>query len=170
MTNGERVAGPMAVFDRSIYYVTWKPAATPACNAAAGNSVVYGRHYLAANTACVGTGTAGCGGTFAPGFATGSVVVNGANFPTIVPPPDGKLVPGLALQQTPACTTYASVADTNYVGGSYSVGTQTSAGTYTLALPIAGGSGGSGGAEIAPMTLAAPRTATRIDAWATVID
>jgi type IV pilus assembly protein PilY1 len=174
--NGERLAGPFVVFDRFIYYVTWKPATALVCGANAGDSVVYGRDYLAAKSTCTGISDVnGCGGAHAGGaFAIpGSIVVDAAYGPPFSGlasgNPKGKLVPGLFLQATPACAAVSSSSDP-YVGGTSYNASVSSSGTYKLMLPVGAGGSGAGGADLPGLSLAAPRTPTRVDSWATVVD
>ena len=167
--NGERVSGPMTVFDSTLYFTTFAPASNGAI-CSSGTAKMWGRDYtLPKNTADLSQG----------GVPRLQPPVNPTN-----PPPDsitpsaydstlvGKLIPGVSVNVTPACAdTSGSVTD-QYVGGAHTTATNVTPGSYQLVAQVGGKNGGSNGASNATFTvnLPAPRNVSMVDSWAAIVE
>jgi len=122
LTNGERVSGPMVVFNNTLYFATFAPpSTTTACSG--GVPRIWGLDYTTPAPTCVsgyGNVCSSCGGACnSPAINAPSSLGNGGNpkdflgqSPSGVytSPPDsngastaGIVIPGLTVQYTPAC-------------------------------------------------------------------
>jgi type IV pilus assembly protein PilY1 len=167
MTNGERVSGPMVVFDRTIYYATWAPAANLICGANGGESRIYGRDYLAIPSvapipAPCSAGQAHCGGQvkLASAYITAQ---------SIDPLAAGKLVPGLALQASPACADTQTQTD-YYTGNSYTSMTSYTPSKYSIFASVGTAAPSGPGPLTINVNVPQPNTTVRLSSWAAVID
>lgn len=175
---GERVTGPMAVFDGKLYFATYNPRNPSTYNntqCGTGNqSFIWGLNYATAAT----PGSPGSGGK----FELCNDTVSGDPFLAAPPAPvcsvvqkidvstavQNQLIPGVSILAQPTCS--ALQTDNDFAGSGYSFGNQTST-TFTLFFG-ASGAGGSAfpGVRTGAMSLATPRTPTAVDAWALVIE
>jgi type IV pilus assembly protein PilY1 len=163
LVNGERVTGPMSVFDGTLYLATFQPAATASCSV--GAPFIWGVDYITAST----PGTPGSGP--AP-------KLNNRTLQTVDPtggnqnsPYYNHLIPGVSIQAQPACATAGSGTD-QYVAGATHVSTSNvTAGGYQLMAQV-GTKGTTGNTAVQTFTLnlPTPQTATVIDSWAAVIE
>ncbi len=170
---GERVSGPMAVFDDTFYFASFlppNPAVGPVCNG--GTPKLWGLDYELPNSTC-GSGpigwqgqATGCGGNPRDYLTTGGVLVN---------PPDANgnptvnvVIPGVSIAVTPSCTNTASPAVDNYTGGMHTATTGSTAGTYSLVAQIGGTNSKTGTTNTVTRALLAPNAATMVDSWASL--
>lgn len=161
LENGERVTGPMTIFDSILYFATYRPPLVAAGLCSGANAFIYGMDFVQRAIA----GTPGSGGI--PRTFLDPVV-----YPTLVSP-GGKidagtdLVPGVAIRSLAACS---SVDLEQYAAGN--TGSFT-AGTYELILPKAKAAtyaGGIRGSERQRVQLPLVRTPTRLDSWAAIVE
>ncbi len=150
---GERVTGPMSVFNNAVYFASyWPPAETAlaACNT--GAATIFGFDF---------TKTTGAN---APTPLAGFPVAPLDNAGTPV-----KYLPGLAVQAGLQCAT-ASAGSSAFGAYQSLAFSSTVAPTYTLSAMSSTGTavGGIGGANPLP-TVKAPTVAT-IDSWAAVVE
>jgi type IV pilus assembly protein PilY1 len=153
-TGGERVTGPMGIFDSVAYFSTFSPnpSGSPVC--AFGVSKIWGLDYQ----------------TAAPRFP------NGASPPKQYDTADNTIIAGVAVTKTPSCDTTTTTTDA-YLG-SHSYVTSADAGVYQLVWQKGPGAGITSNSAvktdtftgIQSMNLKAPRQSTRIDSWATIIE
>jgi type IV pilus assembly protein PilY1 len=174
LINGERVTGPMAVFDNTFYFATFLPPnpaspATPVCSG--GTPKLWGLDYELPNPTC-GVGPpdwqnlpTGCGGNprdYLPsGFLPNPPDANGN--PTV-----NVVIPGVAVAVTPSCTNTAAPATDQYTGGMHTGTSGTTSGTYSLVAQVGGKNNATGAANTVSRALLAPNAATMVDSWATV--
>jgi type IV pilus assembly protein PilY1 len=153
-TEGERVTGPMGIFDSVAYFSTFSPhpAGSPVCS--------YGVSKI-----------------WALDYQTGA-----ARFPNGTSPPkqyetaENTIIAGVAVTKTPSCDTVATSSDP-YLG-SHSYVSSADAGVYQLVWQKGPGAGITSNnavktdtfTGIQSMNLQAPRQSTRIDSWATIIE
>lgn len=166
--NGERVSGPMVVFDGVLYFATFAPAAAQAA-CSGGTAKLWGRDFVQPKT----VGVPADGG------------VPRLQPPTNPPPnpPDyiepanydanlaGKVIPGVSVNVTPACAETTAAPD-SYVGGSHTTATNVTSGQYSLFTQVGGKNTSNSGAAISTFSvgLPPPRTATIIDSWASIVE
>lgn len=169
----ERVTGPMTVFDRTLYFATYKPAVpTTALQCRdAGTSLLWGMDYFNAAPQL------GAGG--APRWCPINRVdaVTGACRDPLQPNEDpspaypdlaGAIIPGITIRASQACASF---------GGSSTDPTITGMTSTRFDLFFGATSKGSGGAgtpqaarPTSPLTRPLPRQTANIDSWALVID
>ncbi len=175
---GERVSGPMTVFNGTLYFSTYAAASSTTLSCSAGAARLWGWDFVQPHdTSCTSDPTQTClrgdGGvrelqppTPAPDFVD-PVVTNGA--------PQGAVIPGVSIQATPACGALAqSGASDPYVAGASHAGTTAyTAGSYSLVAQV-GAKGGTSSNGAATQTintpLAMPSTPTVISSWAAVLE
>jgi type IV pilus assembly protein PilY1 len=179
LTNGERVTGPMAVLDRTLYFATFQPAPSGSvCTAASQVAKLWGLDYITPATAtpspdpktggaprwCPIASTLGLTGAcnVAP-VSFESSATNPADIPNTH-------IPGVLLQASQSC------AETGVVGDDYLSGvTGVSASSYQLFFSFGKARGGSNPlgtnqVERKAVPRSVPRISTSIDAWAYVLD
>ena len=152
-TGGERVTGPMGIFDSVAYFSTFapNPPGAPVCSF--GVSKIWALDYQ----------------TAAPRFPNGNST---KQFETA----DNTIIAGVAVTKTPSCETIASTTDP-YLGA-HSYVSSANAGVYQLVWQKGPGAGITTNnavktdtfTGIQSMNLQAPRQSTRIDSWATIIE
>ncbi|MEZ4308400.1 MAG: PilC/PilY family type IV pilus protein [Polyangiaceae bacterium] len=151
MIKGERVTGPISLFDSTAYFASFQPEDV----AASGDACTYGEGKLWGIDYLTGAGR------LDPNDASVKSQSQGKN----------SIVFGVAVTQTPSCydtTTF----DSAYFGGYVGI-TGGSPGEFQLVYQVSGQpSGGGSGANAVFKTqqLPAPRVTTRIDSWAAVVE
>jgi type IV pilus assembly protein PilY1 len=162
---GERVSGPMTVFDSVLYFSTfYAGTSTTACNP--GQAKIWAFDYITAQDS---SNPAKGGKRMQSKFPAASV---GTNLdwadPTQAPwgAAPGAVVPGVTIMATPACATQ-SATGAGYL--SRSVLSSFNAGTFSLIAPV-GSKGSATAAGQASATLPPPTNPTVIDSWASVIE
>lgn len=159
LTSGDRVLGPMTLFDKVLYFSTFQQPLTVACDTAL-ESRIWGLNYLLpldpANPKLGGR----AGGTFAN--------------PTDRFLTQPGLVSGVGLRQLPSCT--ASVAppttDTDFLGyGAFTTLTPRDPGQFELVFQKSGvTSSGAPKIETQTIPLRTPQTSVNIEDWAPMIE
>ncbi len=171
LSNGERVTGPMVVFDHTLYFATYQPAipSTAACTDV-GNGKLWGLDYVKP----YGT-TAASGGLnrWCPSASVNATT--GVCGAVISPAPTGEsqgpaLIPGVTLQTTASCSTVGPALD-EYGAGSFSAMTPVS---YSLSFgqsqANSAGSSSSPQAARGSLKRQLPQNSTKIDSWSIVIE
>jgi type IV pilus assembly protein PilY1 len=167
---GERVSGPMTVFNGTFYFATYAaaPAGTQSC--VGGAARLWGRDYVTPDdVASISKG--GLRELQPPPPSPPQVPP-----PIYIQPSDtnaallGKLIPGVSIKATPACAGLGNPTADEFVPGSMHASPQNmSAGGYSLFTQI--GAKGSNGAatQSFEVSLTPPYTPTAIDSWAVVV-
>lgn len=167
LQQGERVAGPMTVFNGTLYFATYY-AGTPSTGCNPGRAKLWGFNFnTPQNTSNLSQGglrpaaTSGSSPTTActstqdwtdPGVACGVI--------------QSSVVPGVAVLATPACA-QAGTAAFGSTGVHNSL-SSVAAGGFSLVANV-GGSGVTGGTSVS-MALPTPTSPTVIDSWASVVE
>ena len=160
MSVGERVSGPMVVFNGSLYFTTYVAAAASSASCSQGDPRLYGFDFIHPSTSGVASG-----GTLTITPAAGHLYQDLGLLAAV----GGAVVPGISVQQTTACATTTSGAD-QYVAGATHTSTSTyTAGSFSL-VALTGKSNQSNGVGTLNIPLNAPNSATLIDSWATVTE
>ena len=153
LLGGERVTGPMGIFDSVAYFSTFVPTPPNAAVCALGVSKIWALDYQ----------------TAAPRFPNGSTPIE---FDTA----EDTIIAGVAVTKTPSCDKTTPVSDDPYLG-THSAVSDTGGGVYQLVWQKGPGVGLKNPAVktdpftgIQSMDLQAPRQSTRIDSWATIIE
>ena len=151
-TSGERVTGPMAVFDKTLHFATYKVGlAGTACTV--GSSYLYGRDYVAPQNA----GNLALGGQYRSPAAS--------PFTAVGP----ELIPGVSIRASQACA--VDQPSNDYFGGTRIGAKLTTPTSYSLVANIAA-SNSAPGVPVKQISkpLALPRTRTVVDAWASIVE
>ncbi len=175
LTNGERVTGPMAVFDRTLYYASFRPTSPVAnqCNRF-GDPFLWGVDYITPkeNNLTLGGDGRWCklsgSGTSNVDQATGSCGgVSDVQYEAVGATFGYTIIPGVTVRQTLSCAANDASSDPAFTGMTateyqLSFGrTDTRTSGINNAVP---------GAARENLRIPRPRTPARLDAWAYVID
>ncbi len=172
MTDGERVAGAMSLFNGSLFFSSFKPEAAGSTNVCrAGSSRVWGVHYLLPKVAA-DLSQGGAARLPENPSATPVTLVQfiDASSPLL---PDDAVIFGVGVAQTPSCNDSTSVSGDPYLGGgSHTALTSVNPGKFQLVMHT--GSGGStqlgGAAKTLEIDLPAPQNTATIDSWAAIVE
>lgn len=155
---GERVTGPMAVFDRALYFATYRPNII-ADHCDDGVARIYGVDYIRP-------------------FDISNRALGGAyrvqQLPVGSPPiqftaEGGDLIPGVAVRASQGCADAVNVND--YFGGTRVGAMMTTPVSYSLVANTSKASGTPGNSVVQKTKpLALPRTQTIVDSWASVVE
>ncbi|HEX4335100.1 MAG TPA: hypothetical protein VH062_04255 [Polyangiaceae bacterium] len=165
---GKRVLGPMSLFNKTLYFSTFLQTITASCNDI-GTSQVWGLDYIQSVT---------------PGTpASGPLIL----LPTIDYP--NVVVSGVGLRQRPSCSTVGSTTNATSTDAILGYGAVTSVtasktGAFELVIQKGGakasgaGSGSGSGTTSSSnntiatdtVSLASPKSATRLESWAPIIE
>jgi type IV pilus assembly protein PilY1 len=170
MTGGERVVGPMALFNSSLYFASYLPpgAADPVCGN--GSSKVWGMHYVLPTLGFGGIPLLTQGGRAQLPGALGPVQSLTAALAT---GDAGATIFGVTVAQQPTCATSAQEASSDFLGGrTHTTLSNVNPGKFELVMHT--GSGGTqipgGSSRVATIPLSPPVTGTRIDSWAALLE
>jgi type IV pilus assembly protein PilY1 len=169
LADGERVSGPMAVFDNVFYFATFQ-AADSSVVCSGGTARLYGRDFVTpANT-----------NDLAEGGIRALKEASDPDFPPFIVPSDGtasnsfsgKVIPGVSISVTPSCADLSRGYADPYVGGTHYAADSISSGGYSLIAQVGTKGTGSGGTASGTYSrpLATPQNATVIDSWAAVVE
>ncbi len=172
--DGERVTGPMTVFDGAAYFATFAPSAGNVCQTGAGK--IWGMDFAAPASCSIGNNV-GCGG------ADNGKWIKTPASPFTIPAADlpdvgltGHVITGVALQATPPCSD-ASAANDTFTGGTYTGLSNLSQASYSIVASASTKAtaknttkqpnqlGGS-----LQINLPSPKMKTRIDSWASIVE
>jgi len=161
----------MTVFNNTLYFSTYYAGSPANLSCTSGDARLWGLNF---NTPYEPSGTttpctanpASCrenGGLFVLNSTNGYIDV-GATFP-------GRVVPGVAVQATPACGTFSTVQDSYVAGVTHQATTSFTAGQFSL-VALVGGVSGAGGLNANPysVSLPTPVAPTLINSWAAVLE
>ena len=175
---GERVSGPMVVFDSKLYFTTYivPPPSTVTC--VSNLARVWGVDFVhPADTSCNTPATAGSCNRAAGGVP--GLLYNGkmeTDISPLVTAADSRIrtavIPGLTINATPACAGAGTPATDQYVGGGamHSAPQGFTSGTFKLSSQI-GAPGANGvGAATVNIDIPTPVSPTVIDSWASVLE
>jgi type IV pilus assembly protein PilY1 len=177
---GERVSGPMTVFNGTLYFSTYAtaPAGTQSCNN--GTARLWGRDFVTPDDPTCATNPASCNRSIGglrelqppppnPPTSPAPVFVEPDLYDTSLV---GKVIPGVSIKATPACADLgnASPGDPYVAGATHSAPQGYSAGGYSLFTQIgAQGTNGSATSQF-QMSVPTPVSPTVIDSWAAVLE
>jgi type IV pilus assembly protein PilY1 len=167
---GERVLGPMSLFDGVLYFTTYDPNTLNPANCTAGYSYLWGVHYLNSGTVAYDKAedvTAGGEPRWIadPGDPTALNTRYMVNCPGAVPF-------GASVSQQPSCvTTVPTPVPDSFLalGGTHFSMTSVSPGPFQVTVQTGQKVAGSQ-TNVSTYTVRTPPGGTIIDSWATVID
>ena len=160
--NGERVSGPMTIFDSVFYWATFTPAAASAA-CSNGTPYIWGVHYEQATS-----GTPSLGGVPRLPSATLPYVDPTVSDPTLV----NKIIPGVSINASPACADTSQTVTDQYTGSSHTMASYVTPGSYSLFAQVGGKNTSGNGAANATYTLKLPTPQTQavVDSWAAIVE
>jgi type IV pilus assembly protein PilY1 len=162
---GERVSGPMTVFDGVLYFATYAAAQTGAAACTSGHGRIWGLDFTT---------------------ALDSTTLSKGGLPRLTPPPPhiayvqpdeldpslaGVVIPGVTINATPACAGLGTGSSDSYVAGQqHSAPTDFTAGQYSVFAQL--GTSGTNGSATRQYSLQVPTPVapTVIDSWAAVLE
>ncbi len=174
LENAERVTGPMTVFDRTLYFATYKPVVPTAGTCTeGGNPKLWGMDFFNADAAGIGAGGAPrwCGlGKVDPASGACQDALTQGEDPTVLDPTlKGAIIPGVTIRAAQSCATFDATAYDPALTGLSSTKYDIFFGATNART-----GGGTGTPQAArpevPITRPLPRTTARVDAWALVVD
>jgi len=163
LTDGERVTGPMVLFNTGLYYAVSRPPNTTTAACDVGRSKVFGTHYLdSADTQAENDPISPLSG---PGKAPG------LTDKLIATRTDG-LIFGLSLQAEPTCSSTPETIAGNESFGTQEVTLSTTVkpGKMFLSYNVSGTSAGTSGVEQVKKELADPAIPVTFQSWALVYE
>jgi type IV pilus assembly protein PilY1 len=166
---GERVTGPMAVFDSKLYFATYLPK-QPGGACTQDEAYIWGMNFTIPQTA----GDRFSGGRqelcndpiAADPYTAGAPAATCTTVQKLLA--GNNLIPGVSILAQPTCSSLQT--DSDFSGSGYSFNQQTS--TQFKLMFGSGGAGGTAfpGVKTGAQSLATPKTPTTVDAWALVIE
>lgn len=165
-TSGERVSGPMTVFNGVLYFATFAAPAAGSAVCSGGTAKLWGLDYVTPEN----PSNLSLGGLYSlmpplPQAQTLTSYIIPANTDSTLA---GKVIPGVSINATPACGNFGSTGDggvntqgapQNFTPGSYSIFSQIGA----------QGSSGSSTRQIS-LPVPTPASPTLVDSWAAVTE
>jgi hypothetical protein len=174
LDNAERVTGPMTVFDRTLYFATYRPQvpSSGACTLG-GRPFLWGMDYFNASASGIAAGGlprwCPLGSVDAVSGACSVGLTQNQDPTTAFPSLAGAVIPGVTIRATQACATFGSVGDDP--AGITAMSTSRFELYFGATTNRASASGtGTPTAERISTPRPSPRTPASIDAWAFVID
>jgi hypothetical protein len=162
MDQGERVSGPMTVFDSKLYFTTFAASIQGANVCSQGAARLWGADYINQN----GSASPPNQGGAVVGQTTASNPYLDLTLNGVQP---GVVVPGVAVQQTTPCATVTTGADQYVSGTTHTSLSSYTAGTFSLVMSV-GASNTTGGTKVQTMGIPSPTSPTLIDSWAAVTE
>lgn len=166
LLGGERVAGPLTLFNGQIFFSTFQPEPANSANACrAGSSRVWGVDYILPED----TGDASAGGK-ARLPDNNTLVQSIDSSSTLIE--DGATIFGVGVAQLPTCTDTQTTTDPYLGFGTHTALTNVNPGKYQLVMHTgsAGSSASGGKTNITTIDLPTPPANVVIDSWAAYID
>jgi type IV pilus assembly protein PilY1 len=180
---GERVSGPMTVFNGVFYFATYSATQQGQQVCTGGSGRIWGLDFVmpgangsgtTADTTC-SSSPSGCsaGGMWELQTGTGPALQfitpqGSTNYGNV---PSGSVIPGVSVKATPACASLGPPGQDGYVYGStqhQAVQNFTSGGYSVFSTVGAPGTGG--GVSTVNISVPPPISPTAIDSWAAVIE
>jgi type IV pilus assembly protein PilY1 len=166
---GERVSGPMTVFDSVFYFATYAaaPQGSQACTS--GHGRIWGLDFVAPADPSNQT-------TLAKG-GVARLVPQPANHPQYITPDEtdstllGVVIPGVTINATPACAGVSSGSD-QYVATTQQHSTVSSfqPGQYSVYTQLGTGGTNNSATKQFNMPVPTPMSPTTVDSWAAVLE
>jgi type IV pilus assembly protein PilY1 len=168
LVDGERVAGPMTLFNGALFFSTYKPeppASTNVCSS--GSSRVWGVDYVVPKDA---SDLSRGGKERLPDDAPASLVQFIDSTSSLLQ--DGAIIFGVGVAQLPSCTEEVNVDDPFFGSGSHTAITNVAPGKFQLVMHTGNvGQTVSGGkSNVLTIDLPAPPSTARIDSWAAILE
>jgi type IV pilus assembly protein PilY1 len=170
LPNGERVTGPMVVFDRILYFATHLPDPLSAVCGAEAKSRLWGLDYLTPDAAGV---TAGGLPRWCPRISvdpiSGLCGTGGYQPFEDITEASNSIIPGVTLRPTLVCTQFGAVPE-DPTGGITGITPQRYELFFSFSKPATSSGTNTPTASRLGVTVPVPRISAMIDAWSLVFD
>ncbi len=165
---GERVSGPMTVFNGTLYFSTYAAASASSSSCSSGVASLWGRNFVTPDNST--------------DLSQGGLRVLQPPPPAspTTPPPvsvqpavqQGAVIPGVSIMATPACAGLSASGSDQYVSGATHQTPQNfAAGGFSLFTQVgAKGTSGSAATQQFQTSVQTPASPTSIDSWAAVLE
>jgi type IV pilus assembly protein PilY1 len=164
---GDRVTGPMVLFNRALYYSVSHPPATTGTSCDVGSSKVYGAHYIESEDFATATENGDD-----PDPTTGPAKAPSGSALEITR--QAGLVFGLSLEQEPTCVSAEEAVSGNdsFGYGEVKMSQQVNPGRYFLSFDASGNNTGSDGRGVLEVRqqLTSPQLPVTFQSWAVVYE
>jgi type IV pilus assembly protein PilY1 len=169
---GERVTGPMAVFNGILYFATYAPGVGTTASCSGGGPNLYAWDFEVPNPAAGATHSQGGNIGVDPNFPTGELTTSQlVTEYTAAVIQNTTIIPGVSVASTPSCTITASAASDAYTGGSHTVTSPPTPGNYSLMANLGKGSKhGAASSNLLTKQIQPPVAPTVVDSWAAVAE
>lgn len=160
-TNGERVTGPMTLFNGVVYFSTFRPAGSGSAACEEGSSALWAVDYRQASAGAQGP--------------LGRLVFEGGTFDANTPAArleSNAIIFGVGLNRTPTCYDTESYTDPFLGFGTSTSVSNLSPGGYQLVVQTGNKGTNTKGSQTNTRTfnLPSPPPAVRIDSWAAIVE
>jgi type IV pilus assembly protein PilY1 len=165
---GERVSGPMTVFNGTLYFSTYAAASSASASCTSGVASLWGRDYVRPDNA-TDLSQGGLRILQPPPPASPTTPPPVSVQPPVTP---GAVIPGVSIMATPACAGLGTGSSDQYVAGaSHQMPQNFAAGGFSLFTQVgAKGTSGLGATQQFQTSVATPTSPTAIDSWAAVLE
>jgi type IV pilus assembly protein PilY1 len=176
---GERVSGPMTVFNGTLYFSTYAAATPGTQSCSAGVARLWGRDFVTPDDSTCTANPTSCNRSIGGLREMQPPPPNPAQSPApVYIEPDlydstlqGKVIPGVSIKSTPACASLGNPGPDSYVAGASHASPQNyTQGGYSLFTQV--GAKGTNGATTRQFETPVPTpvSPTLIDSWAAVLE
>ncbi|MDX2056142.1 MAG: PilC/PilY family type IV pilus protein [Polyangiaceae bacterium] len=169
--NGERVTGPLSLFNRNLYFSSFLPDDGSGGECSLGKAYVWGMNYVVPDP----VNAAGSGGKDALQVAKGppAVIADKLDVSTSLTNSTRTSIFGVGVAQEPTCFDEATSSSESFLGfGSHTSATNVQTGKFQLIVQTgAGGTkidGGNTNAQV--IDLPTPALRSVIDSWAAIVE
>jgi type IV pilus assembly protein PilY1 len=162
LSNAERVTGPMALFDKGLYYAASRPPNTTSSRCDVGASNVYASHYEQNRAQQLAQPDSAISGpAFVKPFTSNTVVTR----------TDGMIF-GVSLEAEPSCSSVAETAsaDESFGYGSVQTSRTVKPGRFFIAYQVNGTTQGANGVDEQQISLGTPRVPVTFESWALIYE
>jgi type IV pilus assembly protein PilY1 len=168
---GERVSGPMTVFNGTLYFATYDAGSNTTDVCKSGVARIWGLDYTTPQSTSMPPDRS-AGGKWeliGPGSSSPVQYVNEIDIDSSLP--GNAVIPGVSIKTTPACASLTSGSDQYVPGASHQTPTNFTPGRYSLFAQVgAKSSATTGGVATINMDLPTPTSPTVLDSWAAVLE
>lgn len=164
---GERVSGPMTVFNGSLFFSTYYAGNLAQASCSNGDARIWGMDFETP----LPSGSSPCTANPSPCRGNGGVLTLPVDPDDIGQSFPGRVVPGVAVQATPACGQLTASQD-NYIGNTiHQTTTGFTPGAFSL-VGLVGGVSAPNGLSESPISISlpTPTAPTLINSWAAVLE
>lgn len=164
---GERVSGPMTVFNGTLYFSTYAAPAASSATCSSGVASLWGRDFVRPDvTTDLSQGGKRILQPPAPATPTNPPPVSVQ--PTVAP---GAVIPGVSIMGTPACSGLGAAGSDQYVAGAtHQSPSNFTPGSFSIFTQVGAKGTGAAATQQLQIPVQTPVAPTSIDSWAAVLE